>query len=136
MKIRNLVQNKLDNLLLKDGIMSHHIRRVEVDVITDSEGKQIDTNNDEYVVYRVLPSKKRIYADGKPIATQYFIDVSYYYHYNKNNSQVDVAEKRIKSIIDEFLTDPHFKLANDQNDLPDLDNPYRGVNIELSYIGV
>ena len=47
-----------------------------------------------------------------------------------------MAEKRIKSIIDEFLTDPHFKLANDQNDLPDLDNPYRGVNIELSYIGV
>lgn len=136
MKIRNLVQNKLDNLLLKDGIMSHHIRRVEVDVITDSEGKQIDINNDEYVVYRVVSSKKRFYADGKAIGSQFFIDINYYYHYDKNNSQVDVAEKRIKSIIDELLTDTHFKVSNNQNDLPDLDNYYRGINVEFFYIGV
>lgn len=136
MKIRNLIQNKLDDLLLKDGIMSHHIRRVEIDVITDTKGNQININNDEYVVYRVVSNKNRFYADGKAVATQFFIDISYYYRYNKNDLQIDVAEARIKSIIDYFLSDTHFKLINGQNDLPDIDNTYRGVNFEFSYLGV
>lgn len=136
MKIRNLIQNKLDDLLLKDGIMSHHIRRVEIDVITDTKGNQININNDEYVVYRVVSNKSRFYADGKAVATQFFIDISYYYRYNKCNLQIDVAETRIKSIIDYFLSDTHFKLINGQNDLPDIDNTYRGVNFEFSYLGV
>ncbi len=46
MDIRTLTQQKLDSVLLNDGILSHHIRRVEVDEIKYST-KKITVNKDE-----------------------------------------------------------------------------------------
>lgn len=136
MNIRNLIQEKLDKILLQYGIMSHHIRRIEVDLITDENGKQININNNEYVIYRVASNKKRFYADGKATATQYYIDINYYYEYTKENTQITNAEQRVDLIINELLKDSHFKLVNGQNDLYDLDNLRRGINVEFSYLGV
>lgn len=136
MNIRELIQNKLDKLLLQYGIMSHHIRRIEVDVITDENGNQININDNEYVIYRVVSSKKRFYADGKSLGEQFYIDINYYYEYTKQNSQITNAEQRVNLIINELLKDSHFKLVNGQNDLYDLDNLRRGINVEFSYLGV
>ena len=64
MDIRTLTQQILDSVLLNDGILSHHIRRVEVDEIKHAT-KKIAVNKDEYVVYRVVSNKGRCYGDGK-----------------------------------------------------------------------
>ena len=46
MDIRTLTQQILDSVLLNDGILSHHIRRVEVDEIKHAT-KKIAVNKDE-----------------------------------------------------------------------------------------
>ena len=45
------------------------------------------------------------------------------------------ADKRIKAIIKEFLSDKRFRLVNGQSDIYDFDNPYRGINVEFLFIG-
>ena len=54
MTITDIMQKKLDELLLPDGVLSHHIRRVKVDTI---KGSTVPVNNDEYVVYRLVDRK-------------------------------------------------------------------------------
>lgn len=134
MDIRTLTQQKLDSVLLNDGILSHHIRRVEVDEIKYST-KKITVNKDEYVVYRVVSNKGRCYGDGKAQLQQYYIDVNYYYSFDKNSKRFKDADKRIKKITQTFLADSRFRLANGQSDLYDLDSPYRGINIEFLFVG-
>ena len=63
--IRTITQKILDSVLLADGIMSHHLRRIEVDEIKQAN-KKIAINKDEYVVYRVVSSRNRFYGDGVP----------------------------------------------------------------------
>jgi len=132
MNIRTIVQSTLDNVLLVDGILSHHLRRVKTDRI-QSGGT---VSNDEYVVYRVVSSKRRTYGDGNAKLIQRYIDVNYYYTYEKTDSRFDAVESRVNNIIAEFLKDKRFRLANDQSDIYDLDNPYRGINVEFLYIGL
>ena len=132
--IRTLIQNKLDNILLPEGIMSHHLRRVKVDAISGTNAAAV--NIDEYVVYRVVSGKPRAYGDGKPQVIKRYIDVNYYYSYDKNDARFIAADVRIKAIIKEFTADKRFRLANGQSDLYDIDNPYRGINIEFMFVGV
>jgi len=132
MNIRTIVQSMLDNVLLADGILSHHLRRVKTDKIQGGG----TVNNDEYVVYRVVSSKRRTYGDGNAKLVQSYIDVNYYYTYEKTDSRFDAVESRVNNIIAEFLKDKQFRLANDQSDIYDLDNPYRGINVEFLYIGL
>lgn len=133
MDIRTLTQQKLDSVLLPEGILSHHIRRVEISTIKNSTKP---VNKDEYVVFRIVSNKNRGYGDGKPKLLQFYIDINYYYSFDKNSKRFKDAEKRIKAIIKAFLADGKFKLANGQSDLYDLDNPYRGINIEFLFVGV
>ena len=132
MNIRTIVQSTLDNVLLADGILSHHLRRVKTDRIQGGG----TVSNDEYVVYRVVSSKRRTYGDGNAKLIQRYIDVNYYYTYEKTDSRFDAVESRVNNIIAEFLKDKQFRLANDQSDIYDLDNPYRGINVEFLYIGL
>lgn len=133
--IRTITQKILDSVLLADGIMSHHLRRIEVDEIKQAK-KKIAINKDEYVVYRVVSSRNRFYGDGVPKLQQIYIDINYYYAFDKNDKRFKAAAKRIKTIMSTFLKDQRFKLANGQSDIYDLDNPYRGINIEFLFIGV
>lgn len=135
MDIRTITQQKLDSVLLDYGILSHHIRRVEVDEIKHST-KKISVNKDEYVVYRIVSNKGRCYGNGKAQLQQYYIDVNYYYSFDKNSKRFNDADNRIKKIIQSFLADSRFRLANGQSDLYDLDNPYRGINVEFLFVGV
>lgn len=133
--IRMITQKILDGVLLPDGIMSHHLRHIEVDEIKHAN-KKIAINKDEYVVYRVVSSRNRAYGDGAVKLQQIYIDINYYYAYDKNDKRFKAAAKRIKTIQSTFLADPRFRLANGQSDIYDFDNPYRGVNIEFLFIGV
>lgn len=133
MDLRALTQATLDKVLLPDGILSHHLRRVEVDKI---DGLKVKVNKDEYVVFRIVSSKGRAYGDGNAQLVRYYIDINYYYAYEKTDSRFVSANKRIKAIMSAFLADPRFHIANGQSDIYDLDNPYRGINIELLFVGV
>ena len=64
-----------------------------------------------------------------------YIDVNYYYLYEKHDPRYSGVDERLKAIKRAVLQDPHFALANDESDIPDSNNPYRGVNIEFVYIG-
>lgn len=133
MDLRALTQTILDKVLLPDGILSHHLRRVKVDKI---EGSTVKVNEDEYVVFRIVSSKPRTFGDGNAQTVRYYIDINYYYAYDKTDSRFVNADKRIKAIMSAFLSaDPRFRIANGQSDIYDLDNPYRGINIELSFVG-
>jgi len=137
MKIREIVQTILDGVLLTDGVLSHHIRRIETDTIAVApSADSITVNNDEYVIYRVVSSRGRTYGDGKAYRTEYFVDVNYYYGYNKTDTRVKDAATRIKAIKAAFLADERFLIANDESDLPDVDTNYRGINVEFRFIGV
>ena len=132
MSVIDITQSKLDKILLPHGITSHHIRRVDVDSIV-LNGEEIPVNKDEYVVYRLISSPPGAFGDGKALTTRRRIDVNYYYSYEKTDSRYAEVEQRIKDIIKEFTTDTMIRLANGQSDIYDLDNPYRGINVEFSF---
>lgn len=131
MGVRQTVQSKLDKVLLPYGILSHHIRRVEVGKVSNSTVK---VNQDEYVVYRIVSSKGGAHGDGCAQIVRYYVDVNYYYAYEKTDARFVDAEKRIKQIIAEFKSDKHFCIANGESDIYDIDNPYRGINVEFLYV--
>lgn len=133
MTITDIMQKKLDELLLPDGVLSHHIRRVKVDTI---KGSAVPVNNDEYVVYRLVSTRDGAYGDGNAQLTWQYVDVNYYYSYDKTDERYKDAERRIKAIKKVFKTDPRFRLSNGEHDLPETDNGYRGVGVEFLYIGV
>lgn len=130
-----ITQAKLDKVLLSHGITSHHLRRVEVDYI-EREGRRIKVNRDEYVVFRIISNPPGRYGDGKPLTERAYVDVNYYYSYEKNDSRYKEVKARIDAIKREFLSDGKIRLANGERDIYDLDNPYRGINVEFLFIGV
>lgn len=132
MGVRQIAQQILDSVLLSDGVLSHHIRRIETDTI--SGGGTV--NNDEYVIYRVVSARGRTFGDGKAYQAERFVDVNYYYSYDKTDIRVKDAETRIKDIKAAFLADGRFYVVNDETDLPDVDNPFRGINVEFRFVGV
>ena len=135
MSVIDITQSKLDKVLLPHGITSHHIRRVDVDSIL-LNGEEIPVNKDEYVVFRLISSPPGAFGDGNALTTRRRVDVNYYYSYEKTDSRYGDVEQRIKDIIKEFTTDKMIRLANGQSDIYDLDNPYRGINVEFSFTEV
>lgn len=133
MDVKTIAQKKLDRVLLPLGVVSHHLRRVKVDEI---ENIDVKVNNDEYVVFRILTNRPRKYGDGVQMLSRAYVDVNYYYLYEKTDPRYLDVENRLQAVKHEFLSDPHFRLANDATDIPDVDNPYRGFNVEFAYIGV
>ncbi len=132
MNVLTKTQKTLDKVLLPYGITSHHLRRVEVDTIIDSNKRKIKVNNNEYVVYRLVSSKSG-YGDGKPIAARCYVNINYYYVYEKTDAKFAEVDERINSVIKEFLQDGRVRVANGKSDIYDIDNPYRGINIELLF---
>lgn len=135
MDVISITQKKLDKVLLPCGITSHHLRRVEVDCI-ESGGREIKVNRDEYAVFRLVSSSAHRYGDGSPLVCRSYIDVNYYYSYEKTDARYKEVRKRIRAVIREFLSDGRVRLSSGERDVYDLDNPYRGINIEFLFIGV
>lgn len=132
MSVIDITQSKLDEILLPYGITSHHIRRTDVDTIVVN-GEKIAVNKNEYVVFRLISSPPGAYGDGNLLTTRRRIDINYYYSYDKTDSRYSDVEKRVREIIKEFTKDTMIRLANGQSDIYDLDNPYRGINVEFSF---
>lgn len=132
MDLKTIIQQLLDNALLPFGVISNHLRRVEVDCI---ENLPVAVNNGEYVVYKIVSNRAKTYGDGKPTTRRAYIDVNYYYSYEKTDTHYKNADARIKAIKAAMLADPHFRIANDETDIPDTDSRYRGINVEFVYIG-
>lgn len=132
MNVTAIMQQILDETLLPFGVLSNHLRRVKTESI---ENMQVKVNNDEYVVYRVVSNTPKTYGDGKAKTRRVYIDVNYYYLYEKTDPRYSGIDERLKAIKRAVLQDPHFAIANDESDIPDSNNPYRGVNIEFVYIG-
>ena len=132
MNLRKLIQSILDKTLLKDGVLSHHLKRVLPDKIDATTTKKV--NNDEYVVFRFYAPPRRIYGDGKPKIARHLIDVNYYYSYDKSDARFDDAEKRVNAVLSEFLSDTRFLLAVSPHDVTDVSNDFRGINFQLSFI--
>lgn len=133
MTVKEIAQSILDRVLLPDGITSHHLRRVEVDQIGDGS---TPVNPDEYVVFSRVTGKGSAHGDGKAQLMRTYLDVNYYYAYEKDGERFDEVERRIKKVIGAFLADPRFLLVNGERDLPETDNPFRGINVELLFVGV
>lgn len=132
MNVIAVMQQLLDTTLLPFGVLSNHLRRVKADKI---ENMQVEINNDEYVVYKIVSNRPKTYGDGKPKTSRVYIDVNYYFLYEKTDPRYAKVDERLKAIKTAILSDPHFNIANDESDIPDSDNPYRGVNIEFVYVG-
>ena len=132
MNVTTVIQQMLDNVLLPFGVLSNHLRRVKTDSI---ENMQVKVNNNEYVVYRVVSNTPKTYGDGNALTRRVYIDVNYYYKYEKTDPRYSAVDDRLKAIKRAIIADPHFRIANDETDIPDTDNPYRGVNIEFVYVG-
>lgn len=134
MDVRTTIQAILDKVLLPHGVLSFHIRRVEVDEIANSDVK---VNGDEYVVFRLVSSPVRTFGDGDPLLKRHYIDVNYYYKYEKTDLRYAAAAERLKEVKKAILQDKHFRLVNDESDIPNTgDSPYRGLNVEFLYVGV
>ncbi len=133
MNVKDAIQQALDRVLLPFGVVSNHLRRVEVDKIENSD---VTVNKSEYVVFRVISNRPRKYGDGVQMLSRAYVDVNYYYSYEKTDPRVTTAESRLQAAKREILRDKHFRVANDVTPLPDVDNPYRGFNVEFAYIGV
>ena len=131
MTVRETVQETLDRLLLPHGILSHHLKRVEADQIGDGS---IPINNDEYCVFRIVSSRQGSFGDGRSQLVRSYIDINYYYTYEKTDVRFTDAEARIGSIIKEFLKDPRFRIANGQSDLYEADSVFRGINVEFLFL--
>lgn len=132
MDVNEIVQEILDRELLPFGVVSHDTRHVKIDNIDDSD---VPVNHDEYVVYRVLSNRPRGYGDGAQTLSRVYVDVNYYYTYEKTDARVKAVKSRLQAVKREILRDAHFRIANDITDTPDIDNPYRGLNVEFAYIG-
>lgn len=132
MNVTAIMQQILDETLLPFGVLSNHLRRVKTESI---ENMQVKVNNDEYVVYKIVSNRPKTYGDGKAKTRRVYIDVNYYYLYEKTDPRYSGIDERLKAIKRAVLQDPHFAIANDESDIPDSNNPYRGVNIEFVYIG-
>lgn len=129
----NKIQTILDSVLLKNGILSSHQRRIQVNEI---ENYNIQVNQDEYVVYRIVSTKARFFGDGKKQALQTNIDINYFYRFDKNSNTVDKALDRIHLISKTFESLNEWRIINGLNELYDLDNDFRGFNLEVALLEV
>lgn len=129
----NKIQTILDSVLLQYGILSSHQRRIHVNEI---ENSNIQVNQDEYVVYRIVSTKARFFGNGKKQALQTNIDINYFYRFDKNSNTVDKALDRINLIRKTFENTDEWRIINGLNELYDLDNDFRGFNLEISLIEV
>lgn len=129
----NKIQTILDSVLLKNGILSSHQRRIQVNEI---ENYNIQVNQDEYVVYRIVSTKSRFFGDGKKRALQTNIDINYFYRFDKNSNTVDKALDRIHLISKTFESLNEWRIINGLNELYDLDNDFRGFNLEVALLEV
>ena len=120
MSLKSIAQKILDSTLLQYGVLSHHLRRIKTDVI---KGLDVKVNDNEYVVYRIVSSNDGLYGDGKAHGCRRYIDINYYYNYDKD-------DERYNNVV----ADKHFRLKNAESDIADIDNPYRGINVEFSYL--
>ena len=133
MSILNKIQTILDSVLLQYGILSSHQRRIHVNEI---ENSNTQVNQDEYVVYRIVSTKSRFFGDGKKQALQTNIDINYFYRFDKNSNTVDNASDRIHLISKTFDNLNECRIINGLNELYDLDNDFRGFNIEVALLEV
>lgn len=133
MNVINKVQNILDSVLLPHGILSSYQRRILVNEIFDSNVK---INQDEYVVYRIVSTKTRFFGDGKKQALQTNIDINYFYRFDKNTDTVNDALDRMRFIRKTFEIEDEWRIINGLNEIYDLDNDFRGFNIEVALIEV
>lgn len=133
MSILNKIQTILDSVLLQYGILSSHQRRIHVNEI---ENSNTQVNQDEYVVYRIVSTKSRFFGDGKKQALQTNIDINYFYRFDKNSNTVDNALDRIHIISKTFENLNEWRIINGLNELYDLDNDFRGFNIEVALLEV
>ena len=131
MSLKKIAQRILDSTLLQYGVLSHHLRRVKTDAI---KGQNIEINNNEYVVYRIVSSNDGLYGDGKANGCRRYLDINYYYNYDKDDTHYSDVVNRIKEVIKAFVADKHFRVKNAESDIVDIDNPYRGINVEFSYL--
>lgn len=129
MDARKVTQEILDDVLLKYGIMSHHIKRVKVDGIVG--GGQI--NLDEYVVYRLVNTPTKTHGDGRGVIRNQNVDVNYYYKYNRSAGDTRAGVERMNEIEAAFREHSQCKIVNGQSDLYDTDGGFRGINIEVRF---
>ena len=107
MNVTAIMQQILDETLLPFGVLSNHLRRVEADNIANS---QVKVNGDEYVVYKIVSNRPKTYGDGKAKTRRVYIDVNYYYLYEKTDPRYSGIDERLKAIKRAVLQDPHFPL--------------------------
>ena len=132
MSVKDIVQEILDNTLLEYGVLSHHLRRIKTDSI---QGLEVPVNDNEYVVYRFVSSNDCFYGDGEAQAKRTNIDINYYYSYEKDDCRYNEVVERVKAVKKAFKATKRFRLQNGESDIYELDNnPYRGINIEFSYL--
>lgn len=132
MDVRTIIQEKLDNTLLPYGVLSNHLRRVETDYIENSD---VSVNNNEYVVFRIVSDRPHTYGDGVCTLNRAYIDVNYYYLYEKTDPRYNDVQDRLQAVKRAILHDKRFRIANDASDIADIDNPYRGLNVEFVFFG-
>ena len=118
MDVRTVIQKILDDTLLPYGVLSNHLRRVDADYI---ENFDVAVNKDEY---------------GACTLSRVYIDVNYYYSYEKTDPRYTDAQARLQAVKNAVLSNKRFRLANDASDIADIDNPYRGLNVEFVYFEV
>lgn len=116
------IQKILDDSLYPN-ITSHYQRKEKIDF--DPSKK------DAYIVYKIPSSYPSNFGDGKEILHRYRIDINLYY--SESVSMKKCTE--FISIIKNAFMQERFILSNGPSDLYDLDNPYRGINLEFLYVG-
>ncbi len=116
------IQKILDDSLYPN-ITSHYQRKEKIDFDP--------SKTDAYIVYKIPSSYPSNFGDGKEILHRYRIDINLYY--SESVSMKKCTE--FISIIKNAFMQERFILSNGPSDLYDLDNPYRGINLEFLYVG-
>lgn len=127
------VREILDSVLLSEGILSSHLRRIKATAIADS---QVPVKEDEYVVFSLVSSHNWVFGDGKAKTVKRYFDVNYYYDFDKSDARFADADGRVNALIAAFSADHQFRIANGKSDLYDAEGEIRGINFEVVWIGV
>ena len=110
---------KILDASLYPNVTSHHHRKEKIDFDP--------SKTDAYIVYKIPSSYPSNFGDGKELLHRYRIDINLYY---SENVSTDKCAEFISIIKNAFVKDG-FILSNGPQELYDLDNPYRGVNLEF-----
>ena len=115
MDVRTVIQKILDDTLLPYGVLSNHLRRVDADYIENSD---VAVNKDEYVVFRVVSNRPHTFGDGACTLSRVYIDVNYYYSYEKTDPRYTDAQARLQAVKNAVLSTNAFDLQMTQAILP------------------